>query len=178
MSWASCSVVDSVTIGVWPRSQASFSNTATALSVQFTNTSQNTSSYTWNFGDGNTSTSPNPVHTYAQPGSYTVKLIARGSCDPDTFIQTITANFAAGIAGIDESNISIYPNPTKGQVNVAVNFQMDAIVLTSLEGKILQTLTPFSNSVQLHTGNLAPGAYFITIKGTNRIISRKLLIIQ
>jgi gliding motility-associated-like protein len=31
--------------------------------------------YSWDFGDGATSTSPTPVHTYTVPGTYTVKLI-------------------------------------------------------------------------------------------------------
>jgi len=32
-------------------------------------------SWLWNFGDGNTSFSPAPVHTYSQGGSYVVSLI-------------------------------------------------------------------------------------------------------
>ncbi|MGW9478494.1 ThuA domain-containing protein [Saccharomonospora azurea] len=31
-------------------------------------------SYSWNFGDGNTSTEPNPTHTYAENGQYNVQL--------------------------------------------------------------------------------------------------------
>ncbi len=34
-------------------------------------------SYQWDFGDGTTSTSPNPTHTYGVQGSYTVRLITR-----------------------------------------------------------------------------------------------------
>ncbi len=30
--------------------------------------------YAWTFGDGGTSTDPNPTHTYTQPGQYTVRL--------------------------------------------------------------------------------------------------------
>jgi hypothetical protein len=49
------------------------------LEVTFTNFSQNATSYDWNFGDGQTSTEANPVHTYAAPGSYTVILTAKNS---------------------------------------------------------------------------------------------------
>jgi gliding motility-associated-like protein len=38
--------------------------------------------YLWDFGDGNTSAETNPIHTYTQPGDYTVSLHFRnGYCD-------------------------------------------------------------------------------------------------
>lgn len=46
------------------------------LEVTFTNYSQNASAYSWDFGDGNTSTEKDPVHLYADAGTYTVKLTA------------------------------------------------------------------------------------------------------
>jgi len=37
--------------------------------------------YNWDFGDGNTSTEMNPMHTYAEPGTYTVTLsVSNDSC--------------------------------------------------------------------------------------------------
>ena len=50
------------------------------LSINFTNTStpsSPTDSTLWNFGDGGTSTLPNPQHTYANTGSYNVCLIVK-----------------------------------------------------------------------------------------------------
>ncbi|MFA5902496.1 MAG: PKD domain-containing protein [Desulfobacula sp.] len=45
------------------------------LNVSFTDQSVgNITSWLWNFGDGNTSTEQNPVHTYGSPGLYTVSL--------------------------------------------------------------------------------------------------------
>mgnify|MGYP006267224597 CR=1 FL=1 len=46
------------------------------LEVTFENFSQNATSYEWDFGDGNSSTDENPVHTYSGPGSYEVTLVA------------------------------------------------------------------------------------------------------
>jgi gliding motility-associated-like protein len=47
-----------------------------ADSVSFTNntTGPGTLNYTWDFGDGNTSTNTSPSHSYATKGNYTVKL--------------------------------------------------------------------------------------------------------
>lgn len=46
------------------------------LDVVFENTSENASIYFWDFGDGQTTEDPNPLHTYDLPGQYTVTLIA------------------------------------------------------------------------------------------------------
>lgn len=48
--------------------------------ITFTDTSSGYPiSYAWNFGDGGTSTSANPVHTYASAGTYTVTLTVTNS---------------------------------------------------------------------------------------------------
>ncbi len=68
-------------VTVFPAVTASFSASQTALCkpkspVDFTNNSKGpgTLTYLWDFGDGQTSTSPSPSHTYAAKGIYTVKL--------------------------------------------------------------------------------------------------------
>jgi PKD repeat protein len=59
------------------------------LTVQFTNTSTNTSTYLWNFGDGNTSTDMNPTYVYASLGTYNVNLTAyAGICGSDSELKS------------------------------------------------------------------------------------------
>jgi PKD repeat protein len=62
---------------------ASFSLSQTVLyedcTIKFNNTSTAASSYSWDFGDGGTSTQPSPEHVYNNPGSYTVRLIANST---------------------------------------------------------------------------------------------------
>ncbi len=45
--------------------------------------------YFWNFGDNSTSTEPNPIHKYADGGTYVVTLIAYGILANDTVYKTI-----------------------------------------------------------------------------------------
>jgi PKD repeat protein len=45
--------------------------------VQTRNVSRNANAYEWVWGDGSSSTGPNPSHTYNDTGSYEVRLIAR-----------------------------------------------------------------------------------------------------
>lgn len=47
-----------------------------AANCQFSNTSQNATSYYWQFGDGNGSNSNSPVHEYKSSGIFTVRLAA------------------------------------------------------------------------------------------------------
>lgn len=57
---------------------ANFSANCTALSCTFTDGSSDSdgtiNSWIWDFGDGQTSSQQNPTHSYAQTGTYTVRL--------------------------------------------------------------------------------------------------------
>lgn len=64
-------------------------NISNNVDVQFNNTSQNSNTYFWDFGDNGTSTSQNPQHTFPGGGSYTVKLISTNSCGSDTSEQIV-----------------------------------------------------------------------------------------
>ena len=59
------------------------------LAVQFTDTSAGgPTSWSWTFGDGNTSTVQHPIHTYATPGIYTVSLTITKAGASDTITKT------------------------------------------------------------------------------------------
>ena len=79
-----------------PQAVASFSGAVNGNSVDFTNNSTNAVAYSWNFGDGQTSTQTSPSHTYSSTGSYTVTLIAIGSggCPNDTVTQQVVISNA------------------------------------------------------------------------------------
>lgn len=56
--------------------------------VDFNSAGNNVITFNWDFGDGQSSTLPNPVHTYLNPGAYTVSLIADGgTCGSDTIVR-------------------------------------------------------------------------------------------
>ncbi len=78
--------------------------------VSFTNNSVNASTFLWDFGDGNTSTSSNPTHTYNAFGDYTVKLYADGgTCGTDSltelqYISVQATNPCSFILGVTTNN--------------------------------------------------------------------------
>jgi PKD repeat protein len=73
----------------------------------------NITSWNWNFGDSNTSTSQNPCHVYSTPGTYTVTLTVGNGVCTHTRTKTVIVP-PQPTAAFNVSN----PNC----VNVAVNF--------------------------------------------------------
>lgn len=85
---------------------ADFTGTPTSgaapLSVDFTDASTGSpTAWSWNFGDGQLSTSQNPTNIYAAAGSYTVTLIASNATGSSTKIRTnyIVVDAGAPVGG-------------------------------------------------------------------------------
>ncbi len=88
------------------------------LNVSFTNLSTGATNFSWDFGDGNSSTNTAPSNTYSNAGSYTVSLTAVGPGGTNTITRAnyiivtspppVVANFTA--------------NPTSGDVPLTVFF--------------------------------------------------------
>lgn len=89
--------------------------------LQFTNTSSKSGAVKWDFGDGSTSTEPNPTHKYARSGKYkvTLTLDGVGSCSYPILIMDIVptmkvADQSAETVIINDVDITIdltLPNP-------------------------------------------------------------------
>ncbi len=72
----------SVSIQRLPRADFTF-NTRNLLVAFEDTTDGRTTSWLWNFGDGNSSANQNPTHTYARPGTYAVTFRATNSLGSD-----------------------------------------------------------------------------------------------
>ncbi len=70
------------------------------LTVSFSNTSTYGVSYSWDFGDGETSTDENPVHSYAESGGYNVTLTATGVEGSIPVSVTETVSVAEGTIAV------------------------------------------------------------------------------
>lgn len=66
--------------------------------ITFTNTSENATSYSWDFGDVGNSTSQNPTHSYSTAGTFTITLTATGDGGSSSATKTITISYPAPVA--------------------------------------------------------------------------------
>lgn len=88
------STISNMEIKVTPASGftvADEDNLSATIPVQFTNTSLGATSYSWNFGDANnsTSTDENPTFAYPSSGTFTVTLTTDGAGGSNTFTKEV-----------------------------------------------------------------------------------------
>ena len=78
-----------------PKADFSFSsdnNFLAPTTVSFNNDSQSSSSYLWDFGDGQTSTLENPTHKFDTPGNYIVSLTAKSNAGEDVIEKEVSVH--------------------------------------------------------------------------------------
>jgi PKD repeat protein/streptogramin lyase len=95
---------------------------AAGQTVAFTDTSSGgPTSWSWDFGDGSTSSEQNPSHAFADPGEYDVALTAGNDAGSDTATATVTVGAGSGC-----SITCSAAAPQTGRLNESVSFSAEA----------------------------------------------------
>ena len=89
-----------------PKADFKFDADDETFAVTFTNLSENADVYAWDFGDGQTSTETNPVHQYAEAGTYNVKLIASNSKASDEKIREVSFDIVPSAINLTDNSIA------------------------------------------------------------------------
>ena len=89
------------------------------LDVTFSDLSLGTGigQWSWDFGDGSTSSLQNPTHQYTQPGTYTVSLTVDGSLGSDTLA------WEDRVVVLNDPTAAFSARPTQGLVPLDVAFE-------------------------------------------------------
>ncbi|MCX6350925.1 MAG: PKD domain-containing protein [Bacteroidetes bacterium] len=125
-----------------------------AESISFTNCSQNSNTFVWDFGDGTTSTDNSPSHSYEGTGDYVVKVTAYN--DDETTSNTAQINIKVGkrtLKGFVIKAINFYDGKGKLWDASIDNTGPDILVSCAPTSKF-STLTSRSNS-NLHDNTQA-----------------------
>lgn len=110
------------------------------LSIRFKDFSENSTSRLWKFGDGNTSSSPSPLHTYFKEGDYVVSLNVSNENDSDSASVTIKVLNASEKSGPVLPEAEFIFNTTEGHVPLVIKFvdiskNADCVTWTFGDGK-------------------------------------------
>lgn len=174
------SLMDSITIVEPLQITASFSTNIDTVYltnggiVQFTNLSNNASSYRWDFDDLNTSTLTSPTHQYLQAGTYNVTLnaIQNANCFEQS-TQTITViDVATSINDFNQAN------PNKVWINnnhLMVSNNIDRIEVRNVLGQLLITS---DGNQKIDLRKINPQTLIISTITSDKIESTKLQYIK
>ncbi len=152
--------------------------------VSFTNNSLYSNSFIWDFGDGNTSTDENPVHTYDGPGTYNVILQVAGPCGFNNFVMEVVVDEIVGVENLPFVNeFNIFPNPNNGEFTIQlIGESKESIEVSFLNvlGQSIQTESYDFRSGELNKrfnlNGLATGVYLVKISSGVQAEFHKLVI--
>ncbi len=156
---------------------ASASYSVTGTQVTFANTSTNATTYTWSFGDGQTSTLSGPVHNYGGMGIYTVTMVAINCGKSDTAFMTVNL-FPAGIVGqfTAADNFVVFPNPAYGSLYISspvFSGQSYEIHISNLLGQMVFAATSnLSRNQEIDISGLSKGLYLISVMERGQVLFR------
>jgi len=165
------------------------------LCVYFTNTSTpdvpGSTSYLWEFGDGDSSTIKNPIHFYPGSGTYPIKLTmfnyGLNSCtDTAMYNLLILPN---GTTSINENinpliTLTNYPNPIAEKTTISYTLEKEAdieISVFDILGKKIESIDNGIKPIGRHkivwdASSVTSGIYFIQLKTGNQTINKKVII--
>ncbi|MBP1673078.1 MAG: C-terminal target protein [Bacteroidetes bacterium] len=136
----------------------------------------NTTTYYWDFGNGDYSTDMNPTYNYNSNGVYMVRLTATDSCGQES---TIEKEITAEVVQVKdfESNFLIYPNPVITNLNVENRRSENSfyIQIIDIAGKIVFEKSSKSNMETIELSYLKPGIYIIKFEENGKVTYSKII---
>jgi Secretion system C-terminal sorting domain/Ig-like domain CHU_C associated len=189
-----CTGVDSVYLTLRPLPTANFALTYNQNNtVGLNNTSQNFTTYSYNYGDTVIATTA-AFHLYDTAGCYRIVLTVSNPCgeDRDTIYAGVGGASCNGGVGVDEniannqqslSDFSIYPNPNQGDFNLHF-FQPIATestlgIYTSNGEQVWESILPAqTQDLPIALKDLPAGVYFVQITNNQHSSLQKLILFK
>lgn len=152
------------TITVVPNNVNAFFNTSATtscndLTVNFTQYTLGGTLWSWDFGDGTSSSEYSPSHVYPSPGTYDVSLFANDGCSFDTTTVTIVVN--------EPPLVAFSVSPDSVCINSPFNFINESIGSISSYWNFGDGTT--SSVTNPSHSYAAMGDYIVTLTGTSLI---------
>lgn len=147
--------------------QAAFSIVTNDPEVQFVNNSTKALTYSWDFGDGASSTDKNPTHIFNSNGVFTVQLTAESPCDTDVTTAQITINLASIEESIPEgvSLLTIAP----GRYQVKATSEITNVQMLSMNGKRMNAVSGTSEGLIVDLTGREKGVYVLVFELANEL---------
>jgi hypothetical protein len=152
------------------------------LTVDFRNLSHHEpKDHYWDFGDGNTSTTYRPEHTYADTGTYHVCLTVSNGYGEDTFCRDVSltgTSVSTEPEIIKNELVQIYPNPARDYVILKFSeIGMYSIRMYDMLGNLVLERKTEALNYQMWVSKLPAGVYSIQIRNEkNEVVVEKIVV--
>ena len=140
---------------------STFTSELSGLTVSFTALGSSTS-WNWDFGDGNSSSDQNPTHTYAENGVYEVTLTTDSDCEFTESIEVIVT----GIEDYESGDIRIHPNPASEFLIVKNegDVKIDRLMIHDIQGRVIMSQSVIEGPQwRINISNIPTGVYSLTL---------------
>lgn len=107
--------------------------------------------------------SPCGTEAWGETEDYTVNILGSGTSD---------------VEENSENELTIYPNPTDGQLNIQLGDlqnEVTSVELRDVTGRVIAVVYPTSSNVQFNLSNESAGIYFIRVNTTEGAITKKVV---
>lgn len=158
---------------------AGFTASDNGLTASFSDAFTGTvNSHVYDFGDGNTSTSSNPSHTYTTANTYNVCVTVTNDCGTDTDCELVTVDVLTGITEANLGSLALYPNPSDGTFNLELSGMegQGTLNLMDMTGRVVHTESLILTRRFKQTKNLklSSGVYILQLQTEEGSINRKI----
>jgi PKD repeat protein len=162
-----------------PQVAAQFTASANATTLTCVNTSTNGTSYSWNFGDGATSSATSPVHTYSTTGTFTVTLVASNMCFSDTVAYVVNISVTS-LDGHALPNLPVlYPNPAQTSFTIKNdNLVFKKMIIYNNEGNEVYAAKEMCAEIKVEVGSFKKGLYLVKLFSADNSCHTKKLVIE
>jgi PKD repeat protein len=160
---------------------SSSNNVLEMQDVVLTSTTPSASTYSWDFGNGQTGSGQTVTENYASAGVYTVVLNVTNAsgCTANT-AQTITVNAitTTAVSNVTDNRVTIWGNENKVYVDFRGQDKTDAVIcIYDVLGRQISNEKFTNNLLYVKEINNIEAAYMIvSVKNDDKIITRKVFI--
>ena len=154
------------------------------FSILFQDTNTGAQSWSWDFGDGNTSNITGPLHSYSKKGTYTVTLtVSDGNCTYTSSQDITISDNVAVDPPLEATSVRFHPNPSNGNISLIIEGEGAGrydFSLINISGQEVFSQEISKNHhktiLQISMPDVPAGLYLIRLKGDDLQYYEKLRI--
>lgn len=158
---------------------AEFTNQTIGYTVKFFGKAYPNANYSWDFGDGDTSNLQNPIHYYANPGTYVATLQISNDCGTDFFSKELEVILPGTGAELNANEtLNVFPNPAIDLITISQNLKDNfSLQIEDLTGKPVfdRAYQNNGNNIVIDISSLPAGVYLIKAISYNATITKQII---